>query len=316
MTIPVVIAHFGGAPNYLKLCLQSAAEFNRDVVLIGDETNSRAWNQHWDVKAGDLGKFREFMGNYIKMNDTYESVWMRLFAIEAWMNSTGVREIFLLDSDVLSFANYSTEVLPMLSNGHFQAGLMTSDKQKPYAWWHSPHFSYWTQDALKNFTNFSINAYRDPNWRAKLEEKYEWHRKTHHPGGVCEMTLLHLWAKENQGSICNLAQVVNNSTADICLAASEEDAEEYEMLGGFKKLVFHNGIPHGINKLLNHEVRFWCVHCQGASKGTMRFLYNRELRLFFPGLYYVSQCGRMGIQLGKKVFGSLVPRGETEASRP
>jgi hypothetical protein len=46
LEIPVIIAHFGGKPNYLKFALKSAADFNNTVVLIGDDTNKSFWRNH------------------------------------------------------------------------------------------------------------------------------------------------------------------------------------------------------------------------------------------------------------------------------
>ena len=49
LEIPVIIAYFGGKPNYLKFALKSAANFNNTVVLIGDDTNKSFWRNHWNT---------------------------------------------------------------------------------------------------------------------------------------------------------------------------------------------------------------------------------------------------------------------------
>ena len=48
MGIPVIIAHFGGSPQYLELSLKSAAKFNPEVLLIGDHSNTDLWGNHWN----------------------------------------------------------------------------------------------------------------------------------------------------------------------------------------------------------------------------------------------------------------------------
>jgi hypothetical protein len=126
--------------------------------------------------------------------------------------------------------------------------------------------------------------------RSKLESKHRWHIDNGRPGGVCDITLLYFWAARNTGKVLNLAKVTRQSVVDLGIGTSTNYFDdEYEMRGGFKRLVFRNGIPYGFNKVLRQEVRFWCLHCQGKAKGAMRFLESRSLRAFFPGLYRMTQ---------------------------
>jgi hypothetical protein len=293
MGIPVIIAHFGGCPRYLELSLKSAASFNPEVVLIGDHSNTNFWGNHWNSDQAGMGKLREFMHSYIKMSDypdSYEAVfWKRPFVVEAWMKSEGIKELFLIDSDVMSFANYAREVAPLLPDS-CRATLIAKPDQKIGEWASSLHFSYWTREALEDFTEFCAHAYRDPSIRVKLEAKYRWHVDNHSSGGVCEMTLLHLWAEKNNATVFNLAKVINNSVVDGGITISTNYFEdEYEMRDGFKRLVFRNGAPYGFNKILNQKVRFWCLHCQGDSKGMMPFLQSRGLTPYFAHLYRLKR---------------------------
>lgn len=295
--IPVVIAHFGGSPKYLKFSLASAARFNSDVVLIGDQANKGFWPNFWNSNGVESHKFRKFMDSYVKLSDypdQYErAFWQRPFMIEEWMKGEGVKELFLIDSDVISFANYSKEVAPLLPADCKATVMVTARDQEIDELWSSLHFSYWTDEALEDFTNFIVNAYSDQNIRPKLEAKYRWHFDHHRPGGVCEMTLLHFWAAQNRDRVLNLAKVTGQCVADLGVSASTNYFEdEYEMRGGFKRLVFRNGIPFGFNKVLRQEVRFWCVHCQGKAKGAMRFLRRPGLRAFFPDLYRIAHLQR------------------------
>jgi hypothetical protein len=294
VSVPVVIAHFGGRPNYLQLCLESAATFNTDVVLVGDGSNKSFWRDHWNSDRVDTGRFREFKDSYVKLSDypdSYEmAFWKRPFVVDAWMKSEGVKELFLIDSDVLTFADYSKEVTPLLPSG-YQAGLMApAGDQEISQLWASLHFSYWTREALDDFTNFTVNAYRNSEMRCKLESKYRWHVDNRQPGGVCEMTLLYYWAAENSNKVFNLARVVEHSVADLAVTQSANYFDdEYETRGGFKRLVFRDGVPFGFNKFLNQEVRFWCLHCQGEAKRVMRILRQPSLRAFFPDLYRLAR---------------------------
>lgn len=297
MGIPVVIAHFG-RQSYLQLSLESAVRFNTDVVLIGDGSNKSFWRNSWNSDRADIPKFCKFMDSYVKLSDypdSYEMAnWKRPFMMEAWMKEEGIERLFLLDSDVMSFADYSKEVAPQLPPECSATIMVTAGEQKVGDWWSSPHFSYWTREALEDFTTFIVAAYRDPNLRSKLESKYRWHIDNGRPGGVCDMTMLYHWAAQNTGKVFNLAKVTHHSVADLGVGASTNYFDdEYEMRRGFKRLVFRNGIPFGFNKVLQQEVRFWCLHCQGQAKGVMPFLHRWGLRTFFPELYRAKVASRL-----------------------
>jgi hypothetical protein len=286
MGIPLTIAHFGGSPQHLRLSLTSAAQFNREVVLIGDRSNTHVWENHWNSDQPAMAKLRNFMDSYVKMSDYpdwYEAAfWKRPFIVEAWMKSEGVKELFLIDSDILSFADYSKEVAPLLPN-NCRATVIAKPNQTIEDWATSLHFSYWTREALGDFTDFCIYAYKEPSIRMKLEAKYRWHIENLAPGGICEMTLLHLWAEKNSSTVFNLAKAINNCVVDGGIAMSTNYFDdEFEMRGGFKRLVFRNGVPYGFNKVFNREIQFWCLHCQGGSKRVMWLLQCRGLRAYFP----------------------------------
>jgi hypothetical protein len=297
VAIPVVIAHFGSAPSYLKHSLESAARFNGEVVLIGNEPNREIWPNHWDRNRLESAKYQAFLDSYTKLSDypdAYEQAfWERPFMVESWMRAEGVEEVFLLDSDVLTFADYTREVVPVLP-GDCQATLMmpAGDQEIAHVW-SSLHFSYWKREALDDFNTFMVNAYRDGEMRSVLDAKYRWHLDHHQPGGVCEMTLLYYWARNNQVKVSNLAEVTGGSVADLAITQSNNYFDnEYGMHRGFKRLVFRDGVPFGFNQVLRKEVRFWCLHCQGNAKSAMRFLRRPGLRAFFPDLYRIAQLPR------------------------
>src|SRR5262249_10827268 len=135
--IPVLIVHFGTKPNYLKLALCSAANFNKRVVLIGDQDNEGFWKDQWTTVPEKIDKFQEFMEYYTYMSDVPREInisyFKRMFAQEAWMKQNGGR-VFNLDSDIMTFTNYSKEVLPLLPKD-CPAVLMTMEEQeKDFEW--------------------------------------------------------------------------------------------------------------------------------------------------------------------------------------
>jgi hypothetical protein len=291
LDIPVIIAHFNGGPNYLKFALKSAANFNKKVVLIGDDTNRNFWKNHWDITQVEFNKYQNFQKCYVKMSDytkEYDTAfWKRMFMLEKWMIDNDAKQIFLLDSDIITFADYSIELDPILSN-NYVATLITPKNQDNFLWLSSCHFSYWTLEALEDFTNFCIEAYSNEKIKDKLETKWQWHIDNNQSGGICEMTLLYLWSRENS-KVTTLSTVMNDMTLDLNINSSLNYFEdEYQMQFGLKKFIFKNGIPYGYNRGLNKEIKFLCIHCQGEAKGLMKFLYYRQLREF----YYIAKLFR------------------------
>jgi hypothetical protein len=274
---PTLIPFFGRGPDYLRTALRSAADFNDRVVLVGDESNRGFWTDHWDSSRAGLPRLDEFRRTYVKMSDYpefYETAfWRRPFAVEAWMRAEGVGHAFVLDSDTVTFADYSTTVLPALPDG-CAAAMMTFHEQGSFDWASSFHFSYWTLEALADFNAFCIEAYRDPVLRGRLETKYRWHLDNRRPGGICEMTLLYLWRERHEARTWNPARVWDGMVADSAITTPDNYfRDEYVMRRGFKKLVFRKGLPYGLNRVLGREVRFVNVQCQGGAKALMRLLY-------------------------------------------
>jgi hypothetical protein len=87
--IPVVIAHFGNQPEYLKYALELAAQWNQTVVLLGDDQNKNFWPHHASITGVELPKWQEFQKVYVKLSnydEFYENAcWLRMFALENWM---------------------------------------------------------------------------------------------------------------------------------------------------------------------------------------------------------------------------------------
>lgn len=284
MEIPVIITYFGGTPSFLIYALKSAAITNSEVVLIGDETNKNMWKNHWDTTQVKSEKWQNFMKFYVQMSDytkKYETgFWKRLFFLEKWMNDKDVKKVFMVESDVVSFINYSRKIYPSLPDDCISA-LMTPKRQDISVWAASTHFSYWTIEGLEDFTSFCIDAYSNEKIKQKLTAKYQWHIKHKMPGGITEMTLLYLWS-EKKPRVFNLCRVINDMSIDLAIVTPENYfQDEYQMKLGLKRIIFKNGIPVGYNKILKKEVQFGCLHCQGWAKSMMSVFNNKIARRFY-----------------------------------
>lgn len=251
---------------------------------MGDNSNKNMWLKHWDSASVKSDKWRAFRNRYVKMSDyttEYETgFWKRLFLLEDWMHEENVTKAFMVESDVISFVNYSYHVYPYLPADCI-AALMIPQRQDIEVWAASTHFSFWTISALEDFTSFCIDAYANDHIKHTLASKHQWHTTNRVPGGISEMTLLYLWSKNN-AKVFNLCGIINDTTFDLAMCDSRNYFEnEYRMRLGFKRFTFRNGIPYGYNKILEKEIRFGCIHCQGWAKSIMRFLYSPNMQKFY-----------------------------------
>lgn len=284
--IPIIFTHFQQQPNYLQYALKSAANFNKTIILISDESNTNAWENHWDTTLISLDKYDIFQKSYVHMSTNSESFeifcFKRFFCLEQWMKTNQIKQVFLIDSDVMTFANYTELIYEKnIKHNGYIATLMIPTSNQEFSWSASPHFSYWTLEAVENFTTFCIEAYTDESIREQLEAKYQWHLKNNVAGGICDMTLLYLWSQGNT-KIGNLAITQQDSVVEHNINTSKNYLDnEYQMQLNLKKLVFKNGVPYGFNQVLNKDIQFLCIHCQGTAKILMRFLFYKPLRSFY-----------------------------------
>lgn len=283
--IPVIISHFNGAQKYLLCALKSAKKYNNTVVLLGDASNSKLWENHWDCVNRTSDKYALFLEYYKKMSfypDDYEnSFWKRIFMVELWLQETRNSEFILLDSDIITFSNYTDSIRPFFQDLKPYAGLMTPKYQDNYLWTSSCHFSYWTKEALDDFIEFSINVYKGNEFFKSLEEKWSWHRENNVPGGICEMTLLYFWSRDNS-DVIKFGKIKNGTSFDHNFNISVNyDNNEYLMEGNYKKVKFSKGTPIFHNLVEGRDVIFNCIHCQGKAKKLMFYFNNSFLKYLY-----------------------------------
>jgi len=283
MNIPLFIFHVGYI-DYLRLALTTAKKYNSDVLLIGDESNKRAWKPHLMKDELNSPVYQDFLKVYTKMssyNSEYDLlIFECFFCLREWMNQNNIDKAWMLDSDVISFSNFYDKYSRYLHNQDIVASLSIPQHQDNYRWAAFGHNSYWTLEGITSFTDFCIETYSKN--LSLLQEKYEWHIKNNILGGVCEMTLLYLWAK-GKTDVFNTAKVYDGMTIDNWITSSENfELNEYSVtIGGIKHITFKDGMPYSFNKKLGKDVALLSLHCQGSAKKYMRFLANDRLKDFY-----------------------------------
>ncbi|GIM27382.1 hypothetical protein CPJCM30710_00480 [Clostridium polyendosporum] len=281
--IPVVFIHNGGQ-EYIKYALNSAKKYNSIVHLIGDESNSNYWDHFSNSSFYDLKDFKNFSEEYMHMSTNsylFElNCFKRYFLLREFMKLNNVNNSFMVDSDVLTYADYSQYI----KNNDYFGGLSIPINQDNYIWSASPHCSYWTIDSLDDFINYIFFIYS--NNIGMLKEKFKWHNLNSLPGGICDMTLLYLWSK-NKNNILNTAISRNDSVIDhnINISNNYDNLEyEYDKLLRIKKIKLIDKIPHVFSLKTNKYIRINSLHFQGRAKSLMKHYYYNSGSLYFNRL--------------------------------
>ena len=266
-SLPVLFVH-NGKQWYLKKTIQMAEEYNDRVILLGDADN-RSFCRNWiDQNSLNQKRFLEFKKIYEHMSsNSYQfelNCFKRFYLIYDFLVQHEMTECIMLDSDLCSFVCYSE--LDFIKKG-FYAAYSVPETQEPFVWTGSPHMSYWKTDGLEQFLEFVEDCYR--NKIELLKEKYEYHKKSGRDGGICDMTLLYLWQKNNKAWVYNTAVRTKDGVFDHSLSVGTNyKREEYlfDKRFGIKQIEWEKGIPYFVDMETNEKVKALTLHAQGSSK--------------------------------------------------
>lgn len=301
---------------YLRYVIHQAmhASPNSEVVLIGD---SRSYHditfkafkslQCEDLQCEDIVKFRK---SYLHMSTNSEQFelfcWERWFYLRNYMRQHKVGSVLYLDSDVLLYSSID-EIKRAYSDVTWECGL-SIPKDGPA----SGHVSYWTIDRLEDFCRFTVKSFRDQAYLKLYKEKWGWHLAVKAPGGVCDMTTLYLFYKDNTDRITNMAKSHGSNVFDNNInSASNYKPNQYITQNGIKKTEFIRNRPFFFKADLAGEFdQVHALHFQGGAKLHIRSFYSGKP---FPGrtsddLSFLFQCV---LKKARNLLADLRGRAET-----
>ena len=173
--IPVFIHHEIGEKkqagkdnrqSYLKQCISQAEKFENEIFLFGDNTNE-SWARNFiDVKDITSEKWDEFTC-YFHNYSTYPEAWAkgifkRFFLFREYVLKNDVKNFFVLDSDVLLYANLSEfsfwDEIDFAAEMPLRQSLKENDELR---WTICAGVSYWTQQSICDFIDFCIDTYKN-----------------------------------------------------------------------------------------------------------------------------------------------------------
>lgn len=257
---PVIIIHQGNQA-YIQTAMRRAEASGNPVRWI-DRID--------DFDAGAAG-YDDFIAHYRHMstnNEDYE-LWCfkRYFILETAMRESGLEHAWMLDSDVLVFDDMGKVAKRAFRPRGMDNAVGITMRRGEFLISALGHTSYWTLKAISEFTAFLRRAYREQD--PYLERKWVFHRDGTIPGGVCDMTLLYMWAHDRPTTFNTLRPFDGCAVDANFNTPFNYCPQEYRTRLGHKRIAFRGGQPHGTRAENGERVRFLSLHFQGGAKRYM-----------------------------------------------
>jgi hypothetical protein len=265
----VVTVHFGDQ-RHVAACLRETAKHNRDVLLIGDESNEHmarevAGVQWVDAAALPLSPkaalLRRHFVNYSTNAYRFElNCFLRMFYVRALLEKLGSGDCFHIDSDCALLADVSA-----ISYETADALTLHNDFGNPVRMTASVHNARLTRDFLERFMQLCLDVFVDGTRLEDVVPKIEQHAERGLPGGVCDMTLYHLVTRGR--IVQDLGTPREGAVFDHRFGSPEghELERQYEMTDGHKRLTRGDGGFY-IHDVRGSAVRLLSIHFQGIAK--------------------------------------------------
>ena len=275
--IPVIFYHVGNQP-YLKTALRQCKKYNQSVILLGDQSNSKMAEEEgctWFLAKtyDEKEQWKHFEQKYVGMSTNdyrFElNCFRRFFVIHELIQEKNIDRFVYLDSDILSYVNFSS----LDEMWKADCGMSVPKEQSKYGWVANCGISFWNRKSLTSFLDYCIDIYE--SHMDVLEEKWNYHRKNHVDGGICDMTLQYLWYKNDQ--TCKKINLVDRENGlpgvmdfNVNLPMNCYK-NEYLMndLVHIKKICFENGKPF-LCSTDGAKVPVFAIHFLGPAKQYMK----------------------------------------------
>lgn len=272
--IPLIVIH-KGEQDYLKSCLASI-EKHHELYLIGNDENKKLAKNWVDFDSLKNNYFEKFDINYIHMSsnsETFEKIcFQRYLVMYEFAKKNKIKEFIHCDSDIYLLSDCHELINKMQKYG---AAFFIPKNQSDYRMTASPHFSYWKLEVLEEFIEYFINKYKEKS--EELINKYNYHIDKNLPGGICDMTLLFLFAQERK-------DVMNIMYDDDFYLNFNASTLEYKTFDRREIIFNHN------YKIIKDEI-FYCdekvlkkvlfLHLQGRTKKFMKYAENKKYSMLF-----------------------------------
>lgn len=265
--LPVVFIHLGGIPTYLREAIAQAASFGNQIYLLTDAPPHDALMNACvvDIKPYSLDKV-VFASRYQHMSSNpfeFEFICIyRWFILKNFMRIRGLNRVLYLDSDVYLYS-HTSEIEQHYEDQSFEFAYSVPKDQTDFYWAGTACCAIWTTNGIARFCELILALY-EPGCHNLLHDKWAWHQRSNTPGGVCDMTLLYAFAKED--GFLNLGVPHRGSTFDFNNRIADNHVRDEFQFGESpvfraktKSLVFSDGKPFCYHLPSQQHIRFFAV---------------------------------------------------------
>ena len=265
--VTIIVVHRGNQ-EYLRNALRCARNAGNNVVLIGDHTNSKdiQWVDYLSCQSEEYSEFSEYYEHMSSNPYKFELIcFERYFLTYDYMKKNNLSECVMMDSDVCLYEKITKSLFK-----NVDLAISIPEQKTKYTMSASAHFSYWTLETMESMLKYLTWSYK--NKLADIYEKWEWHKKNNIPGGICDMTLLYLFAKQYEGSIMNTDDMIKPLLFDQVMSDYKNHEIEFvTMKNGHTKATFKDHLGRMCYKSNNGELYpVLYIHAQGGDK---RYIY-------------------------------------------
>lgn len=284
MSVPIVILHIGNQP-YFKNTVLLNAQHNK-VIVIGDDSNKDIGSiknvEH--VPIGSLGSeeletFRKHFVNYSGNNANYEFIcFARVFYVKSLLERKGLDAVFHTDSDCIVLQELAP-VVQEIRKTHTVAYSLEQNSN-PHHMVGSIHNGLLTLEFCNKFVQLCSDIYITKTKMHLIQPKINYHRDNKVPGGICDMTLYYLLAKEKLLEVLDLNQLMTlegvPSAFDhtVFCTSGYKGETTYALQPNTMKQIEKKDGHYFFVDLEGRRVRALSLHFQGHSKPHILQVYK------------------------------------------
>jgi hypothetical protein len=268
LQIPIIFIHISDS-DYLEHALWQACQYNRQVILIGEE-QKKIYPSVLHCHLSDYStQAEQFAQQYRHLHDCnpygYELFCLkRWFVIKQFMETHQLQRCMYCDSDVMLYCNPAQESEPFF---RFDVSLCRGSLELDGI---SGHTSLWSLQGISNFCRFANSFYTDPKSMA-IWEAWFCSSQRRCPG-ISDMVVLGAFVRQH-GEQCFgfLTDLVNDALFDFNLSFNTLD-NKLQMTDGanhLKDICVCNNRPVVYHTGLQRYIRLSSIHFQGTLKELM-----------------------------------------------
>ena len=271
MNTPIVLVHSPYSWYIDYTLLQAYRMSGEETYLLGDRNNKINCKHIYFLDTGQTEKTEQteqLIKSYVHRSTNSNKLelfcMLRWFHMLEFMKKKHIDRAFYMDSDVLVYSKIE-EIERIHDLKSAACAYMIPDQYHSLHICASGHFSYWTIDTLREFCDFMLLNYQDEAYIKLHKEKWAYHQAHNLAGGVCDMTVLYLFAQEKNKSQ-NLCLVKEGTVIDENFnTGTNYKKDEFLVENGKKKVIWKGKQPYFVSKE-GKEIKAHTLHMQGQAK--------------------------------------------------